>query len=304
VNILWLGDPACGDRVLAGGKAATLSVLAARYRVPPGFCLSTAAFDQASASGLCRRDAAAPAQTVAAALCDELATAYQMLAERCSVASPGVAVRSSAVDEDGRLASFAGQHETYLNVAGVEAVAEAVVHCWASALAPRALAYRQAQGLTTACGQMAVLVQHLVPADVSAIVFSANPLTGSRDEAVITASWGLGESIVGGSVTPDTYVTRKAGPALLFRQIAAKARMTVLVPGSTREVDVPRFLRRQPALTDAQVGEMAQLAVALEETMGWPVDLECAYHDGALYLLQCRPITTLPSPERVPGAER
>src|SRR5262249_44933827 len=161
-----------------------------------------------------------------------------------------------------------GQHETYLNVVGVEAVAEAVVHCWASALAPRALAYRQAQGLATAAGQMAVLIQHLLPADVSAIVFSANPLTGTRDEAVITASWGLGESIVGGTVTPDTYVVRKAGPALLSRQIAAKAHMTVPVPGGTREVDVPRFLRGQPALTDAQVAEVAHLAVALEETMG------------------------------------
>jgi pyruvate,water dikinase len=295
VNILWLGDPVCGDRARAGGKAATLSALAACYRIPPGFCVSTDAFDQAIAGGLVLPEGEAPAPALPAALGDELATAHQLLAARCGAASPGLAVRSSAVDEDGSLASFAGQHETYLNVAGVEAVAEAVVCCWASALAPRALAYRQAQGLATAGVRLAILVQHLVPADVSAVVFSANPLTGSRDEAVITGSWGLGESIVGGTVTPDTYIVGKAGPTIRSRQFADKARMTVPVPGGTREVDVPRFLRGQPALTDGQVAEMALLAVALEETMGWPVDLECAYHQGALYLLQCRPITRLPS---------
>jgi len=126
------------------------------------------------------------------------------------------------------------------------------------------------------------------------VLFSAHPVTGSRDEIVINASWGLGESIVGGTVTPDTYVVRKADVAKAARQIADKRRMTVAIPGGAREVDVPRVLRRQPALTEEQAVEIAHLGLALEATLGRPVDVECAYQAGRLYLLQCRPITTLP----------
>jgi pyruvate, water dikinase len=109
---------------------------------------------------------------------------------------------------------------------------------------------------------------------------------------VINASWGLGESLVGGTVTPDTFVVRKADLAVMSR-IADKERMTVSISGGTREVAVPRFLRHEPSLAEAQVMEVAQLALSLEAIMGYPVDIECAYASGQLYLLQCRPITTL-----------
>ena len=295
MEILWLGEPACHDRALVGGKAANLSRLAASYRVPAGFCLTTVAYDRAMEDGPLTDDMAAPAQQLPPVIYQQLAAAYQALAERCGETRPRVAVRSSAVDEDGSLASFAGQHETYLNIVGEQTVAEAVLRCWASALAPRALAYRRRQGLTTEGIRLAVLVQHLVVADVSAVVFSANPLTGNRDEVVITASWGLGESIVGGTVTPDTYVLHKAALTMASRQVADKGRMTVLVTGGgTHEVDVPRFLRGQPALDDSQAVDLARLALSLEQVMGWPVDIECGYRDGVVYLLQCRPLTTLP----------
>ncbi len=140
---------------------------------------------------------------------------------------------------------------------------------------------------------LAVLVQKFIPADVSAVVFSANPVTGGFDEVMINASWGLGESVVGGTVTPDSYVVDKATLKVVERQIGDKTRMAVPAPEGTEEVDVPRFLRTRPALEDSQVVELAQLAVALESAMGWPVDLECSYHAGKLYLLQCRPITTM-----------
>lgn len=285
MNLLWLEQPAAQQAALVGGKTANLSRLAAGYRVPPGFCLTTAAFERAHRSG---QPAALPRS-----LCANLAAAYQRLAAQAGVAEPPVAVRSSAVDEDGDTASFAGQHETYLNIAGVDAIIAAVRRCWMSALTPRALAYRRERGLATDRIRLAVLIQQLVAADVAAVVFSANPLTGSRDEVVINTSWGLGESIVGGTVTPDTYVARKAGGALLSFTLAEKRRMTVAVPGGTREVDVPRLLQCQPTLSDMQVAEMAALAESLEQRMGWPVDLECAYAGGRLYLLQCRPITTL-----------
>jgi pyruvate,water dikinase len=133
----------------------------------------------------------------------------------------------------------------------------------------------------------------LVASDVSAVIFSANPVTGNRDEIMINASWGLGESIVGGTVTPDTFIVRKSDLAITNRTIADKQHMTVSTSGGTHEVEVPRFLRNETSLNDEQVIEMAKLALTLEITMEHPVDIECAYAGGELYLLQCRPITTL-----------
>jgi pyruvate,water dikinase len=289
--VAWLGDPACSDRARVGGKAAQLSQLAAAHRVPPGFALTTEALEHALTSGVRLDGEALPA--LPPMLLAEVTAAYARLAAMTGVAEPRVAVRSSAIDEDGAGASFAGQHESYLNITGAEAVAQAVVRCWASAYSERALAYRQQQGLAVARVRLAVLVQHLVAADVSAVLFSANPITSSHEEIVITASWGLGESIVGGTVTPDTYVVRKADLALASRQIAEKQRMTLAVPGGTREVEVPRLMRTQPTLTEAQAVEMAELGRRLEAQMGWPVDIEVAYSAGHLSLLQCRPITTL-----------
>ena len=273
MDVVWLGESACHDRGKVGGKAAYLSQLAAEYRVPPGFCLT--------ANGGGAADTA-------------LASAYDELAARSATATPPVAVRSSALDEDGVGASFAGQHETYLNVMGLAAIAEAVQRCRASASAPRALAYREAQGLAAVADTaVAVLVQRLIVADVSAVAFSANPVTGDHNELIVTASWGLGESIVGGTVTPDTYRVRKADLSVAAHQIAEKTRMTVAVPEGTREVGVPQLLRRQPALTAEQVAAIGQLVLALEDRFGWPVDVECAFTRHTLYLLQCRPITTL-----------
>lgn len=302
-EIVWLGEPAAEDRTLVGGKVAPLSRLAARYRVPPGFCLTTRASLLASdwrgdVAG--ERDAAA-GPVLTDALRQQIAAAYQQLGEISGLDQPAVAVRSSAVDEDGADTSFAGQHDTYLNVVGAEAVCDAVLRCWASARAPRVLEYRRQHGLPVDGARIAVLVQQLVVADVAGIVFSANPLTGCRDEIVINASWGLGESVVGGSVTPDTYVVGAASglaglsAAWTIRQrgLSEKRRMTVAVAGGTREVDVPRLLWARPALHDEQILELARLAHDLEQAMGWPVDLECAYRDDVLYLLQCRPITTL-----------
>ena len=285
-DILWLGEPACHERAVVGGKAANLSRLAVGHRVPPGFCLTTAAFDRAQTND--SNPSALPP-----ALRDGLAAAYWELAERCGVSAPCVAVRSSSVDEDGGSASFAGQHESYLNVVGLDAVAGAVRRCWESACTSRAVEYRRRQGLALESVRLAVLVQRLVAADVSAVVFSANPVTGSREEVVIEAGWGLGESIVGGTITPDTYVVRKEDLAVVSQTISEKTRMTVPVRGGTREVETPRFLRARPALDEVQTVEMVRLAMDLEREMGCPVDVECAYEDGRLYLLQCRPVTAL-----------
>ena len=278
MNLLWLGDPKSFDAALVGGKAANLSRLARLYhRVPDGFCIPATLMDGAHPLDLRSEITASISDLMACHRLPELI----------------VAVRSSAVDEDGATASFAGQHETYLNIVGADAIIQAVTRCWESARSERALEYRRQQGLSMERPQLAVLVQQLVASDVSAVVFSANPVTGSRDEVMINASWGLGESIVGGTVTPDTFVVRKSDLAITSRSIADKQHMTVSTPGGTREVEVPRFLRAQASLNDAQIVEMAKLALTLEVTMEHPVDIECAYAGGELYLLQCRPITTL-----------
>ncbi len=290
-RIIWLGEPGGDDVALTGGKAANLSRLAARHLVPPGFCLTTAAF---AAAGADRAWAARDEhQSLPPDLQSEVVAGYAELARRCGVEDPPVAVRSSAADEDSGGASFAGQHETYLNVRGADAVCAAVVRCWRSLWLPRALSYRREQGLAVEGARLAVLVQQLVPAQMSGVLFSANPVTSARDEAVLTASWGLGESIVGGSVSPDTYIVRKRPLAMLSRQIGVKRRMTVMTPVGTEEAPVPDALQTLPVLDDAIVYDAVLLGVRLEEEMGWPVDVELAWHESALYLLQCRPITAL-----------
>ena len=283
--ILWLHDSECADTSLTGGKAANLSRLAADARIPPGFCLTAAAHQAAVTRG--------GHPVLPDALADAVAAAYARLALLCAVDDPPVAVRSSAVDEDSAAASFAGQHDTFLNIVGPNAVIEAIARCWASGHADHARQYRARHGLHERPVRVAVLVQQLVPADVSGVVFSANPVNGRRDELVINASWGLGESIVAGRVTPDAFVVRRTDRQVTNRTVGDKARMTVRTAAGTREVDVPRLLRRQPALTDAQIAEVVDVVLGLELRMQVPVDVEVAWHGKDLYVLQCRPITTL-----------
>lgn len=277
-EIVWLDDERAADPALAGGKAASLSRLAAAgRRVPPGFvvALPGAALDRRARGAVI--------------------AAYRGLGERCGVAEPPVAVRSSAVDEDGAAASFAGQHDTFLNVAGADQVWWAISRCVASFAGDRARAYRRRAGLAEAPERVAVLVQWVVPADAAGVVFSANPVTGARDEIVVDAAFGLGESVVAGTVTPDSIVIGRDDLAIRARGTADKRRMTVPAAGGVREIAVPGCLARTPAVDDAQARAAAALAIDLERATGRPVDLEVAWAGSDLFLLQCRPITTLTS---------
>jgi phosphoenolpyruvate synthase/pyruvate phosphate dikinase len=274
-EILWLDDARAGDPALTGGKAASLSRLAPERPVPPGFVV------------------ALPGATLDRAARAAVVAAYRRLGERCGVVDPPVAVRSSAVDEDGAGASFAGQHDTFLNVSGADQVWWAIARCVASFGADRALAYRRRAGLADAPERTAVLVQWLVPADASGVVFSANPVTGARDEVVVNAAWGLGESVVAGTVTPDAIVVGRRDLAIRAHEVADKRRMTVAVAGGVREVAVPRGLARTPAIGTAHARGAAALAIDLERETGRAVDLEVAWTGSELHLLQCRPITTL-----------
>jgi rifampicin phosphotransferase len=286
MNITWIGDSACGRPEIVGGKAANLSRLAAAYPVPPGFCLTTDAFRVSNNS----KQASAP--VLPSEILAELNAAYEKL-RALSKEPLAVAVRSSAADEDGHEDSFAGQLETFLNVTSCDGLRNAVQRCWGSLHTAQAEAYRKNRGLAVDDSQIAVLVQQLVRADVSAVVFSANPITGDENEVVINASWGLGESIVGGTVSPDTLVLAKLDLHLVSQQIGKKEMMTVRTENGTEEVKVPTSLQSQPVITHEQAMELANLVLDLEREMGWQVDVECAYQDDQLYLLQCRPITAV-----------
>ena len=269
--VLWLEDPAAASARRTGGKAAALAGLADRLPIPPGFVV-VGELDPAAVE-----------------------LAYAELGARAGDTDdePLVAVRSSAADEDGLESSFAGQHETILGVRGIDELLGAIAECRASAHSARATHYRRANGLGTPSGPLPVLVQLLVPADAAAVVFSVNPVAAGSAEVLVNAAFGLGESIVGGTVTPDEWALGRASLGVARRTIADKRRMTVRTAGGSREVDVPAPMRRLASISDEQARAAAALALRLEDELGFPVDLELAWTGDDLHLLQCRPITTL-----------
>ena len=216
-----------------------------------------------------------------------------------------VAVRSSATAEDLPFASFAGQQDTYLNVMGAVALLDAVRKCWASLWTDRAVAYRASRGIDPATVALAVVVQRMVDAEAAGVMFTANPVTGRRQEAVIDASPGLGEAVVSGAVNPDHFVVDTASGTILERRLGDKRTAVRPLPGGGTEcVDQP-VRRSQPCLTDAQIRELAALGSRAEAHYGAPQDTEWAL-DGAgkVWLTQSRPITTLyPLPDKPPAGK-
>ena len=286
MRIAWLTEGELMEVAEVGAKAAHLSRLAKLHLVPPGFVLTAVEMGGDLPPGLERA----------------IRQAYRDLVARVRRLDTPVAVRSSAIDEDSAGASFAGQHDTYLNVRGEDSVWEAVQACLHSAESAGALTYRERHGLSAERPQIAVLVQQMVQSDVSAVAFSANPITGDLSQVMVTSAWGLGESVVGGTVTPDTYIIQRPAMTVVERWVSEKDVMTVFAEGGTLDVPVPSELRPASSLTDAQMMDIARLAAKLERAMGWPSDIECAYAYGELYLLQCRPITMLPQQRRADGS--
>jgi pyruvate,water dikinase len=216
---------------------------------------------------------------------------------------PAVAVRSSATAEDLPDASFAGQQESYLNISGAGQLLEATKKCWASLWTARAISYRIQQGISTEGVALAVVVQLLVPAEVAGILFTANSITGRRDQALINAAWGLGEAVVGGKVTPDTITVDKETSAVVAYEVADKQLMTVRVNGATEEKAVPESLRLVPVLSDEDTRKLTDLGEKIEALYQMPMDIEWTLTDGELAIVQARPITVLPDEQAAPPTE-
>jgi len=315
-----------GALAVAGGKAANLGELVrAGFPVPAGFCVSTAAYDMVAVDVGLEPTLAAlagtqPDDTVRLA---ELATearshlsdasvpdvlvraiteAYGELGDDTPVP---VAVRSSATAEDLPQASFAGQQDTYLNVVGVESVLDAVRSCWASLWTDRAVSYRATNGINPHSVRLAVVVQRMVDASVAGVLFTANPVTGKRRQAVIDANPGLGEAVVSGMVNPDHFVANTATGEIVERRLGDKRVAIMAGSGSgTERVELASGEDRA-SLSDGQVQVLAKLGTRIEEHYGTPQDTEWAIdNDGEVWLLQARPITTLfPLPEGAPTNE-
>ncbi|HEX5700267.1 MAG TPA: PEP/pyruvate-binding domain-containing protein, partial [Rubrobacter sp.] len=319
----WFDEIRKDDIALAGGTGANLGELShAGLPVPPGFVVTTTAYDAfVEANGIgdaivgralvTRTDDPAGFEEVAEgisalfsggkvpeAMADEIRAAYQELSEDGEMP---VAVRSSATAEDLPGMSFAGQQETYLNVRGAEALLDRVKNCWASLWTARAMAYRARQGVDPATVSLAAVVQKMVESEAAGVMFTANPANGRRDQATISAAWGLGESVVSGSVTPDSIVVEKGSGRVLSRETASKEVMTVYIEGGTAERPVPDALHRQPVLNDEAVATLTRYGATIEELYETPQDIEWALGDGEFFVVQARPITALPEPTTDPS---
>jgi pyruvate,water dikinase len=302
----------------AGGKGASLARLAAAdLPVPDGFHLTTAAYRDfvaendlqlAIMAALERVDVAQPEtlDNVSSAIRELFANAPipESIGEAVAEAyeqldgdHPLVAVRSSATAEDLPELSFAGQQESYLNICGREELIGAVRRCWASLWTARAIGYRARNEIASEAISLAVIVQLMVPAEASGVLFTANPLNGRCDQAVINAAWGLGEAIVGGQVTPDTLTLDKVDGRVLERDIADKRQMTTGLQQGTEIRQVPQALRQEPVLDDAQASELVEIGVQIERLFGGAMDIEWALAGGRFSIVQARPITALPEPE-------
>lgn len=303
-----------------GGKGLSLAKLAqAGFPIPKGFHITTNAYRAfIEANGLQPRilallkdaDPALPSalETASASISrlfaeskippditSAIITAYIDLNPQSSIENlKSVAVRSSATAEDLPQASFAGQQETYLNIRGEDQLLDAVKKCWASLWTARAIAYRANQSIDPHTVALAVVVQEMVDAEFSGILFTANPITGHRDEMVINAAWGLGEAIVSGRVSPDTITVEKTTGKVKQYDVAKKTVRTVLAESGTGEETLKGWRARSKVMKEAQVHELVGMARSIESFYGSPQDIEFCFARNQFFIVQSRPITAMP----------
>jgi len=320
-NVVWFDSYQRELASRVGGKCASLGELTrAGLPVPPGFAITVdahatvcaeveatiarvlACCDPADGAAL----AAASAELrglvegcpLPADIRDELTAAYAELCHRCGIDAVPVAVRSSATCEDSPDASFAGEHDTFLWVCGAADVLDAVRRCWSSLFTERAIAYRHAMGMATEAIAMSVAVQKMVRPKAAGVAFTLNPHDGDRSQIAIDASWGFGEAVVAGEVTPDNYLVDKVVFEITRRRVSDKATEYVLADDGrgVRRAEVPDDRRAVPCLADEEIVAVARLARLAEKHYGSPQDTEWAVDvdlppGERVLLLQSRPET-------------
>jgi pyruvate,water dikinase len=329
--VLWFKDLGREDIPHVGGKCANLGELLGQIGVPVpnGFAVSAHAYqvflkDTGAAKKI---DAMLSATDTAnleslqdvsrkirkhveglsmpAKMEKAILEAYQALCKQVGKKAVAVAVRSSATAEDLPGASFAGQQDTFLNVTE-KTLLKSVQQCWSSLFTPRAIVYRKEKGFSEDDVLISVAVQEMVFSEASGVMFTLEPVSGDKDKVIIDASWGLGEAIVSGQVTPDEYIVEKGTLRILDKQIFRKSKQIVSdKKGSTKWVDVPKKMQERPALRDEAIIRLAQYGVQIENHYGSPQDIEWAVDkDGRIFILQARPETVYGAKGEVKREER
>lgn len=327
--IRWIDDLGGDDIPSAGAKLARLGELRSLgLSVPEGFVVTTEAFrifadslDEFVARHLATIDDAddlAKVESVSATIrrafeatpipphvAAQIAEAYEELSDRCRDLNVPTAVRSSAVDEDTDSASFAGQFETYLGVAGVDRVLDAVRRCWAGTFTPRALSYRLRRGIDDAATSMAVGVVELVHARASGVTFTIHPVSGKKDRVVVECSWGWGEAVVQGLVTPDHVEVGKTDRRVLEYRVATKEMVSMFdyARGEVVEGPMPERFRDRRVLDDEEITAVVDAALRIEDHYGYPVDVEWVISrhrrpGDPISVVQARPETTRNEPRQ------
>jgi phosphoenolpyruvate synthase/pyruvate phosphate dikinase len=328
--VRWFVDLRLHDRSTVGGKGANLGELTgAGISVPPGFVITTQAFEAALAAldprGIIRGEierldgddleaVSAVTESIrsrfaAAALPAELVRAAVDAYEQLAGPDGAVAVRSSATGEDSSEASFAGLQDTHLCVRGAASMIRSLCACWASLYSRESVTYRLRLKLPEREAAMGVVVQRMIESRTSGVMFTRSPVTGDRSVIAIEASLGLGSALVGGEVTPDKYVVSKVTREIVKRTVSAKTLRHVAAPdGGVRAETLEGDLQLQPALSDAEIHALAEIGKRVEQHYRSPQDIEWAIapdRAGAsqIYLLQSRPETVWARRDTTPVAK-
>ena len=318
-----LGAVRLKDLPRAGGKAAHLGeMIAAGLPVPSGFVVTTDAWKRFMQSdprmgdllerleGCDPRDPAAlraaaeevRQQLSAIAVPDDVADAIAAAMAHEPVGAR--AVRSSATVEDLPEASFAGQHDSFLNVLGCDAVLAAVKRCWLSLFSERAISYRMRKGVAPGRAQMAVIVQQLIDADAAGVMFTTDPAGGDSDSILIEAAFGLGEAVVQGKVSPDRVEVSRSGLRVIRRETGLKPVRIVAAKDGVCEQLLAAEKAGAPVLDEETAARLAGLGLETERVLGGPLDIEWGVRSGEIWLLQARPVTTLQHGSRASFEDR
>jgi len=298
---------------LVGGKGASLGEMEnAGFPIPLGFVVLASAFDQYLADTdinveiKAALDRVNPRDTESIEEASEIIRSLikktpmnktlqkEILNEFKKLGAKFVAVRSSATAEDSKIDSWAGELESYLNTTQKNLLKN-IRNCWASLFTPRAIFYRIERKLGGKKVSVAVVIQKMIESEISGVAFSVHPVTRDKNQMIIEAGWGLGEAIVGGKITPDSYIVDKKEEAILDVNISEQKIMIKRsgASGGTKEVLVPKSKKTKQKLANSKILELAKIVKKIEQHYGSPQDVEWAYEKGRFYVLQARPITTL-----------